>query len=844
MAIETGTYVVLSAASTGLALDVTGGSDSNNGKRVQLWTRLDNDAQLVRLIPTGSNWYLQFILSGKQLTRASETCYIAISRGNIRYLSQVSGNTYRCNYDKVYTHSSMDVNASSRNGYLTLGQTVEISSTTSSGGYLYGTFTSIGSNDNSATIVQWDASSSGTQNWKIVADGKTVTVGGVEYPTYIVRHPSVERALDISGASYAAGTQLQLWDINGSDAQRWVFVPQNPIPDGTYEICPYVNNKNSISISGGSTALGAAGCMWARSDYNYQKWVVETDSNGITKIKDVRNGNLLEVKDAKAYNNATVQVYKENNNEAQWWVIEPATASGEVNDQASPYYRIHVKLDVGFVMDNTGGGTTNGTSLTVWTQDNSYPYNQLWRFEPTEYLADDLPVPSNLGASLTLGGASAGSVISLEDDSSFTLYPRFDCSGTAYQMRYRFRTRTYDMDEADDGEFSEWLSIFDGSAANDGWGDIQTANCEVTQSGNTNWANSFAGTVSTTATDLVEYQYEVRRYATSWGKAKAAAHGNSATGSFRVVVTPVVSVTGLTMTPAGLAVTYESSFPRGGNTVVLSCPELFSDYTVSAVLASDSVVVPYDELITTPDDGSSYEVSVALTTVDGGTGSSSNTLSVSYDSNHGTSADYGYTVNGANVEFDIGGSGVVYLEVKRGHGDRLVPFETDTNGKVTIIPPLNTAYRLYIVKGEVTGGGSWATKVLDMSAIETNAYHITSLDGTKDVAIELNEGEPPAFEPSYARDLSFATTTGRERNVAAMGTTTVATWNLAGVFYGTYNGTLLEHDKAFDIAAHMGFCIFRAPNTFWAQAAITASSYDMSRVNVHSASFSFKEIEI
>lgn len=845
MAVEAGTYVILSAASTGLALDVSGNSDSTNGRRVQLWTRFDNDAQLVRFIPTGSNWYIQFLLSGKQLTRTSDTNYVAIRKTNnsVTYMSNVGGNTYRNNYDKLWVHSSADSAASSRIGYLTLGQTVTITSTVTAGGIVYGVYTTGTGTENQTKIVQWDSSSNGSQNWQVVADGKTVTVGGTAYPTYVIRHPSITRALDITNGSYTAGNFLQLCDINGSDAQRWALIPQNPIPDGTYEICPYVNNKNCIDVAGESTAIGANAWLWSRLDQNNQKWVVSTDSDGISTITDNRTGYVLDVQNGKAYNGANVQVYSSNGSDAQKWVIDPATITNEVNDQTSPYYRIHAKLDTGYVMDNNGGGTANGTNLIIWAHDPN-SYNQLFRFEPTEYLASDLPVPSSLGVSLTDGGDNQGSVISLADDSDYSVYPRFNCAGTAYQMRYRYRARSFDMDSADAGEYGAWQSVLDGSSSNDGWGDIQTANCEVTQSGNVNWAKAFTGTVSTTATDLVEYQYEVRRYATTWGKAGGAAHGNSATGSFKVVITPTVTITGLTMTPTGLAVSYESTFPRGENTITLSCPALFEDYTLTNALAADSVVVPYDMLLSVPSEGDSYTVTLALTTLDGGEGNITSAHTVSYDSEHGTGIDVECKVENSLNTMTVDGESVVYLEVERGHGNRLVPFTSDANGKVTIIPPLNKAYKVYVVKGKVTGGDSWATKVMTFPAIADSAYHITALDASHDVTIELGEGQPPTFTPSYARDITFATTTGRERNVAAMGTTTVATWPLNGVMYETFNGPIVDHDAAFDIAAHMGFCVFRAPNGFWAQAAITAASNDMTRDNVHTASFSFKEIEV
>lgn len=777
MAVEAGTYVIVSATKPTLALDLYGAWDTS-GNRLQLYARHDGDAQQVRLLPYGENWYMQFILTGKCIDR----------RG--------AGTT------------------------------------------------------NGTEIIQWDKNTGQAQNWRFVEDGNTVTVGGVEYPSYTIMHPTLEMALAVNG-SIASGSKLQLYSANGADSQRWVLIPQNPIPDGTYKVFTPLKTTMMLDVASGSTAKGANVQIYSDNDTNAQKWVVTTDkTTGISKIANPVTGYVLDDYNASTDVGANIIMWEYHGGQGQQWVIDPdESRTVTINGEPVGLYRLLMKLGTNRAADVANGGTSLGTNVRLWSLNNSLA--QVWGFIPSEYLADDLPVPSSLSVSLMpLGGGARKGNINNNDTvvsfpaGSYSVYPRFNSAGDKFQLRYRTRERTSDMDNADLGEWSAWKSIFDGSSSNNGWGDIWSENCKPIQHNNTNWAKALSGTLSTTETDLIEYQYEVRRFVSKWGKANGAAHGNSATTSFKVAIEPAISDISLTMTPAGLAVSYTSSLPRSENTIKVSCPELFEDHSETAALASDSIVIPYDELLTIPEDGSTYTVELSLTTVDGATSAIRYPASVSYDSEHGTGVDYSFGVNGAAVDFTLDGTGVVYLEVVRGHGNRLIPFETDENGKVTIIPPLNTPYTLYVVKGEVTGGGAWATKVLHMGAIETNAYHITSLDGTNDVTIELNEGEPPTFEPSYARDLSFATTTGRERNVATMGTTTVAKWNLAGVFYGTYNGTLLEYDKAFDIAAHMGFCIFRAPNTFWAQAAITASSYNMSRVNVHSASFSFKEIEI
>lgn len=773
MAVTAGTYVIVAAEKPTLALDLIGAYDTS-GTRLELWSRNDGDAQLIRLLPAGSYWYMQFILTGKCVDRTN-------------------------------------------NGTA-----------------------------NGTVVEQWDMLSNDAQKWRFVADGKTVTVGGVAYPSYIIKHPTLEMALDITGGTLAEGTNLQLWEVNAGTAQRWLLIPQNAVADGTYKIFTPLKTSMLLDIAGASTAQGANVWLWSDLDYNTQKWVVKTDrTTGLSTLKNPVTGYLLDNAEGSTENGANVQVYGDTNSDAQKWVIEPdETRTATVNGQPVALYRLLMKNGSRRAADVANGGTELGTNVRLWEQNGALA--QLFGFVPTEYTADNLPVPCPEGASLNkCDFYTMGTTFTVKDGAAPELWPAFSDTADTYQLRYRMRTRTASMDDSDLGEWGEWQSIADGSTSNEGWGDVWSENCKPYKKSATRWAGPIqCPTVAATGTDRVEYQYEVRRFAATWGAAGGCAHGNSASRIFRAVIKPTVTVSSVTVTPEGLAISYTSSFPRGNNTVKASCPGLFDQQRATGLAAEDALVVPLDELARIPEEGESLTVKLTLITTDGASVTITAKATASFDGEHGTSLTYTHEQDGTVDKFKMDGEGAAYLVVERGHGNRMVKFDTDEDGAVSVVPPLNTPYTVYLMKGSVEDGGAWATKKLSMPAVESYAYHITSLDGSKDVSIELNEGEPPTFSPSYARDLSFATTTGRERSVATMGTTTTATWSLSGVFYGTWNGTLLEHDRAFDLASHMGFCIFRAPNTFWAQAAMTGSSCDMGGTNVHSASFSFKEIEV
>ena len=90
---------------------------------------------------------------------------------------------------------------------------------------------------NGTNVRQWEDNNSHAQRWDIEPDGKTVAIGGKSYPTYVIKSHGTEFAVDVSGGNAQAGTNIQLYTANGTDAQRWVFIPIETFTNGgTYKI--------------------------------------------------------------------------------------------------------------------------------------------------------------------------------------------------------------------------------------------------------------------------------------------------------------------------------------------------------------------------------------------------------------------------------------------------------------------------------------------------------------------------------------------------------------------------------------------------------------------------------
>jgi hypothetical protein len=72
------------------------------------------------------------------------------------------------------------------------------------------------SSTDGAVVDIWDKNGTGAQKWKFTANGDG---------TYTLVNPESNKALDVYGASTADKATIDIWDINGTVAQKWKLVP-------------------------------------------------------------------------------------------------------------------------------------------------------------------------------------------------------------------------------------------------------------------------------------------------------------------------------------------------------------------------------------------------------------------------------------------------------------------------------------------------------------------------------------------------------------------------------------------------------------------------------------------
>ena len=287
-----GTYVVETALQSGKVMDVSGGSTSDYGN-VQLYTDNGTDAQVWKVSHDG--------------------------KGYVTFTNANSG--------KV-----LDVNGAS---------------------------TASGTN-----VQQFASNGSWAQKWIAVCGS------GGSYTIYsaLARNVALDvyAASTANGANiqtYASnGTKAQQWRMTKTQMLRarlnsMASSHRNDLKDGTYTFGSANKRSMMLDVSAGSSANGANVQLYQSNGTNAQRWRVTHDSKGYVTLTNVGSGKVLDVNGASTADGANVQQYASNGTWAQKW-IAVKNADGS--------YTFYSGLHDRKVLDVYGGMTSNGANVQLY----------------------------------------------------------------------------------------------------------------------------------------------------------------------------------------------------------------------------------------------------------------------------------------------------------------------------------------------------------------------------------------------------------------------------------------------------------------------------------------------
>lgn len=141
------------------------------------------------------------------------------------------------------------------------------------------------------------------------------------------------------------------------------------IPNGTYEIVSEIDSRKALDISKASKEQGAELQIWDRNHTDAQKFNIKYDKNGLFTIQAKCSGKMIDVPGSVKKESTPLWQYENNNTDAQKWYILP-------NGDGS--YRIISKCN-GMCVDVRRSNTKNSTPIQCYNGNGTKA--QKFRFE-------------------------------------------------------------------------------------------------------------------------------------------------------------------------------------------------------------------------------------------------------------------------------------------------------------------------------------------------------------------------------------------------------------------------------------------------------------------------------
>ena len=173
---------------------------------------------------------------------------------------------------------------------------------------------------------------------------------------------------DFTQVCYPVSGGNKIGWIRSSDAAWKGDDDLRPIADGLYRL--ESTSGKRLDVNGASRTNGANIQLWEQNDSDAQIFRIEYLNNGYYKIINAGSGKVLDVDGGRAYNNANIIQYDWHGGNNQQWKITSSSSSG--------YYEILSRLNTDKALDIAGGVFNNGINIQLWDRNGTNA--QKWRF--------------------------------------------------------------------------------------------------------------------------------------------------------------------------------------------------------------------------------------------------------------------------------------------------------------------------------------------------------------------------------------------------------------------------------------------------------------------------------
>lgn len=288
--------------------------------------------------------------------------------------------------------------------------------------------------ESGTNVRLWQANGTMAQRWYLEESG----IDGYFTVVSALSNGKKKLVLDICGGSSVSGSNLQIWEANGTASQRFAFLLpysdayEKIIEDGAYEISAVGGgSKYAVDIESASTANGANSQLYSKNDTNAQRFYFSRDDLGYYTITSTGTGKVLDVSSAGVTQGTNVQQWESNGTDAQKWALR----------QNSDGTFSLINKGTGLALDVAWGDYSNGGNLWGWRDTGAL--SQRFGLKSVSMLRDDIYEIESLSKSgmvldIANGSSGNGGLLQLYQ-SNGTLAQRFQLVSQS-DGGYRIRT--------------------------------------------------------------------------------------------------------------------------------------------------------------------------------------------------------------------------------------------------------------------------------------------------------------------------------------------------------------------------------------------------------------------
>ena len=329
-----GNYIISSALNKNKNIDVAG-ANTNNGTNIHLWENNGNNAQkwLVKLLDNG---YYSFhsLLNNNKCLAIKDTNY---NKGTNIILND-------CNESDLQQFEIKDLN----NGYFSI---------ISKNNDLY--LDVSGANTNNGTnIALWENNGNNAQKWYFyeLVENKISIDDGI----YIINTAADNtKNIDVAGANTANGTNIQLWENNGNDAQKWIIEYQN---NGYYILKSKLNTKKCLEVKNNIYELHSNIQLSNCTKKDNQLFIIKDLGNNKYNFISKINHLYINLYNHQTNNKTNIELFYNEDTEYQQFELTTIQKTSLNNGT----YIINSELDTNKNIDVTGAKSFNNTNINLW----------------------------------------------------------------------------------------------------------------------------------------------------------------------------------------------------------------------------------------------------------------------------------------------------------------------------------------------------------------------------------------------------------------------------------------------------------------------------------------------